>query len=206
MDSLPSERKIPIVDIDKINYSNIIINKNNFKYNLNELYTNIDLYILIKNINIKVNNYYNNYTITTNNIKMINIRNKLDELLQEHNKKFPEIKFNNLDKRAVYVKFNFLDKISKAYLHPYKSGIQKTSQTILVKSFEDFIKSYNDYYKIGANLSADIIFKVYTTGYNNFVSFGIYDIDISPMYYSKNIIKRNISYQSENNEISQIII
>lgn len=191
------EHKIPIIDIDKLNYVNIIINKNSFKYNLNELYTNIDLYILIKNVNIKVCKYNDKYMITTTNIKMTNIRDKLDELLKEHNKQFPEIKFNNLDKRANYVKFNFLDKISKAYLQTYKSF---NNITVLVKSYDDFIKTYNDYYKLGANLSADVIFKVYTTGYNNFVSFGIYDIDISPMYYHKNIIKRNISYQSDNNE------
>ena len=45
------DHKIPITDIDKIVYSNIVINKNKIKYNINELYKDVDLHILIKNVN-----------------------------------------------------------------------------------------------------------------------------------------------------------
>ena len=195
------DHKIPITDIDKIVYSNIIINKNNIKYNINELYKNIDLHILIKNVNIQILKFNDDYIITTTNIKMINLRNKFDELIQENNKKYPDIKFNNLDKRASYVKLNFLDNISKAYINSKKE--EKT--TILVKTYEDFVKTYNNYYKVRETLSADIIIKPYTTGYNNFVSFSIYDIEISPKFQCKNIIKKNISYQEQSKEMTIII-
>ena len=88
----------------------------------------------------------------------------------------------------------FDTKISNIFYRSSTKICKKENITILVKTYEDFIKTYNDNYKIGETLSADIIIKPYTTGYNNFISFSIYDIDISPLYQSKNIIKKNISY------------
>lgn len=184
------EKYIPIIDIDNIDYTKVIINNNNssnnnifnpIKYNFNDVYNNIDLKIIIKNCNLILHNKKN---ILTNNLKVIDLYNKLNDLILKNT-------INNTNINSIKLYFNKY--ISKAYLHPSKKS---GKNSILVKSFEDFINIFSDYYAYSNNfnnkilVTGNIIFQPYY--YNNKCYFTIYDADISYENGEKNIINNKI--------------
>jgi hypothetical protein len=190
------EKYIPLISIDELDSNKIILSNdktyNIVHYNFNDLYCNIPLNILIKNCCLALDSYNN---LLSNNSKLFEFRNILDTKIKTFNDKD-----NNINKisNGAYVKLNFNKNISKAYLHPSKKS---GKQTILVKSEEDFIKIFKEYYpryysknifddKI--QIYADIIIQPYFLANNNFCSLAVYDADIGYEKIKKNIINNNI--------------
>jgi len=178
------EKYTPIINIDNFDNNKVIIDNSKFnliKYNLNEVYHNINLRILIKDCNIIL---YQKKFILTNNIKVINL---YEIFLSKTNNK------NNIKHKNIKLYFN--KNISKAYLNPSKkSGKNKT----LVKNYEDFINIFSEYYPYSNSfnnkllVTADIIIQPSYNKETNACNFIIYDADISYENYNKNIINNKL--------------
>ena len=185
----------PIIDIDQICPDNILINNSNsyniISYNMNNLYTNISLLILIRNCNIIVDK---NNNILVNNTKLVNLRSMIDNAIKQYNLHNTDL--INKSSEGIYVKLNFNKNISKAYLKPSKKS---NKPTLLVKNKDDFIKTFSEYYPysrdFNSNISvtADLIIQPYFLQNNNFCSLAIYDADIGYDKIKKHIINNNLS-------------
>ena len=200
------KKYMPIINLDEIDINKIILKSsqasdfslqqtktyNVIHYNFNELYNNIPFRILIKNCNVAIDS---NNNFLTNNVKLLELRNILDEMIFKVNNKE-----NNLNKthNSIFVKLNFNKYLSKAYLHPSKKS---GKQTVLIKSQDEFIKTFKEYYpnyysknvfNNNIKVYADIIIQPYFLENNNFCSIAIYDADIGYDKIKKNIINNII--------------
>ena len=187
--------EIPIIDIEHFNADKLVINNNKpyntLQYDLNDLYKNIKLLVLVKNCNIIVDDKNN---ILSNNTKLIELRNIIDAAIKKYN-----INNNNVNNKkhdGIYAKLNFNKSISKAYLKPSKKS---NKSSVLVKNKEDFLKTFSEYYPysktFNSNISvtADLIIQPYFLENNNFCSLAIYDADIGYDKIKKHIINNNLS-------------
>ena len=128
----------PIINIEHFNADKLVINNikpyNVLCYNLNDLYNNVKLLVLVRNCNIIVDDKNN---ILSNNTKLTELRNNLDNVIKKYNinNDNDNDKIINKNCESVYAKLNFNKSISKAYLKPSKKS---NKSTVLVKNKEDF--------------------------------------------------------------------
>jgi len=186
------DKHIPIISIDEVVSDKIVIDKKNniyeeLKYNLNSIYNYIPLTIVIKQVVV----IFKNNNIVTNNLKLVNLVNTINSKL---NQEFNTENYKNND----IIKLSFIKSISKAYLHPSKKS---NKQNILVKSKEDLLTNFKDFYPYATNfnskvlVTANLILRPYYISSKNISGLGIYDAEFSYQYNSKNILSENISYQ-----------
>jgi hypothetical protein len=178
---------IPIIDIDLIDFTKLLINDKKIMYDSSELY--------IKISNIKIGLSYNKDSIQLWSNLLFKLRSFIDELYKNilTDEEYTRLrsrpqKVNKINEEISNVSINFIDGISSSRLIPSNvSGNQivKIRQNndffANIQRFYPYINSTNPEYSV----KGDFILKVFFSKNNNFCSFVIFDSDISYSYNKK---------------------
>lgn len=197
---------IPIIDLDLIDYTKLIIKDKKIIYDSSELHIKIsstkiglsfnkDSIQLYSNLLFKLRTFIDElYKKTLSDEEYAKLRSRPSIQIKQMNEKINTVN-GGVNEETLKVTVNFIDKISSSRLIPSNTSQyeivkirQKDEFLATLKRFYPYINSTNPQY----NVSGDFILKVFFSKNNNFCSFLIFDSDIS---YSFNK-KRNQIYNN----------